>query len=90
MYFNSFVGEAWVKAYEIALFREFLFPDSKNRARHLCLSEYNQSTCNEWHKQMATNRTIAIGDAHGFSTALAALIKRIDPSPTDTIVTLGD
>ena len=33
---------------------------------------------------------IAIGDIHGCSTALAALIKLIDPQPGDTIITLGD
>ncbi len=35
-------------------------------------------------------RTLALGDIHGCSTALAALIKAIDPKPDDTIVTLGD
>ncbi|MBX9792313.1 MAG: serine/threonine protein phosphatase [Pirellulales bacterium] len=35
-------------------------------------------------------RTIAIGDIHGCSTALRALIEGIDPRPDDTIVTLGD
>jgi serine/threonine protein phosphatase 1 len=35
-------------------------------------------------------RTIAIGDIHGCSTALAALISAIDPKPDDTIITLGD
>lgn len=35
-------------------------------------------------------RTIAIGDIHGCSVALAALIEAIDPQPDDTIVTLGD
>lgn len=39
---------------------------------------------------MAKPRTIAIGDIHGCSTALAALINLIDPQPSDTIVTLGD
>jgi len=33
---------------------------------------------------------IAIGDIHGFDTALAELLKRIAPQPNDTIVTLGD
>lgn len=37
-----------------------------------------------------THRTIAIGDIHGCSTALAALIKAINPQPNDTLVTLGD
>jgi serine/threonine protein phosphatase 1 len=35
-------------------------------------------------------RTIAIGDIHGCSLALAALLEAIDPRPEDTIVTLGD
>ena len=36
------------------------------------------------------NRTIAIGDPHGCSVALAALLQAIDPQPEDTIVILGD
>ncbi len=36
------------------------------------------------------HRTLALGDVHGCSTALAALIHAIDPQPDDTIVTLGD
>ena len=36
------------------------------------------------------SRTIAIGDIHGCSIALAALIKLIDPQPNDIIITLGD
>ena len=35
-------------------------------------------------------RLIAIGDVHGCSTALAALIEAIGPRRDDTIVTLGD
>jgi serine/threonine protein phosphatase 1 len=35
-------------------------------------------------------RTIAIGDIHGCSAALAALIDAIDPRPDDVLVTLGD
>ena len=35
-------------------------------------------------------RTIAIGDIHGCSTALAALLQAIDPQPIDTLITLGD
>ncbi len=35
-------------------------------------------------------RTIAVGDIHGCSTALAVIINAIDPKPDDTIVTLGD
>jgi len=35
-------------------------------------------------------RTIAIGDIHGCSRALAALLEEIDPTDGDTIVTLGD
>src|SRR5437868_2096389 len=34
--------------------------------------------------------TIAIGDIHGCSDALAAVIDAIAPTPSDTIVTLGD
>lgn len=35
-------------------------------------------------------RTIAIGDIHGCSTALAALLQAIDPQTDNTIITLGD
>lgn len=35
-------------------------------------------------------RIIAIGDIHGYSRALAALIDAIDPQPLDTIVPVGD
>jgi serine/threonine protein phosphatase 1 len=35
-------------------------------------------------------RTIAIGDIHGCSAALEALLEAIRPRPDDTIVTLGD
>lgn len=35
-------------------------------------------------------RIIAIGDIHGCSTALTALVQAIDPLPEDIIVTLGD
>jgi len=35
-------------------------------------------------------RLFAIGDVHGCSTALRALLGAIDPRPDDTIVTLGD
>lgn len=35
-------------------------------------------------------RTIAIGDIHGCSIALARLLEAIDPQPDDTIITLGD
>ena len=35
-------------------------------------------------------RTIAIGDVHGCSLALAALIDTIDPDPEAVVVTLGD
>ena len=37
-----------------------------------------------------TNRLIAIGDIHGCSAALRAILDAIDPQPNDTIVTLGD
>ena len=35
-------------------------------------------------------RTIAIGDIHGCSNALASLLQAINPLPDDTIITLGD
>jgi serine/threonine protein phosphatase 1 len=35
-------------------------------------------------------RTIAVGDIHGCSAALAALIDGIQPGPEDTVVTVGD
>ncbi len=35
-------------------------------------------------------RTIAIGDIHGCSAALNALLGAIQPNTKDTIVTLGD
>jgi serine/threonine protein phosphatase 1 len=35
-------------------------------------------------------RTIAIGDIHGCSAALDAVLEAIRPRPDDTIVTLGD
>jgi serine/threonine protein phosphatase 1 len=37
-----------------------------------------------------TGRTIAIGDVHGCSDALAALIDAVAPGPGDTLVPLGD
>ena len=36
------------------------------------------------------NRLIAIGDIHGYSAALAALLGAIDPRSDDVLVTLGD
>ena len=39
---------------------------------------------------MTQARKIAIGDTHGCSVALAALIEAIDPKPEDTIIPLGD
>jgi hypothetical protein len=35
---------------------------------------------------MTEGRTIAIGDVHGCSAALAALVRAIDPTPLDTTV----
>ncbi len=35
-------------------------------------------------------RTIAIGDIHGYTAALDALLEAVRPAPDDTIVTLGD
>jgi hypothetical protein len=40
--------------------------------------------------EMTTPRTIAIGDLHGCSIAMAAIINLVDPLPDDTIITLGD
>jgi serine/threonine protein phosphatase 1 len=37
-----------------------------------------------------TARTIAIGDIHGCSEALRAVVAAIDPQPADIIVALGD
>jgi calcineurin-like phosphoesterase family protein len=37
-----------------------------------------------------TSRTIAIGDIHGCSDALSAVIDAVAPEPEDTIVPLGD
>ena len=37
-----------------------------------------------------TNRLFAVGDIHGCSTALAALVEAIRPGPQDTLVFLGD
>ncbi len=41
-------------------------------------------------EEMTTGRLIAIGDIHGCSTALRALIGAIDPRAEDTIIVLGD
>jgi serine/threonine protein phosphatase 1 len=38
----------------------------------------------------ASARTIAIGDIHGCSAALEAVLRAIDPRPDDTLITLGD
>jgi serine/threonine protein phosphatase 1 len=35
-------------------------------------------------------RTIAIGDIHGCDAALAAIVDAVEPTPSDTIITLGD
>jgi serine/threonine protein phosphatase 1 len=37
-----------------------------------------------------SSRTIAIGDVHGCSAALAAVLEAVDPRPEDTVVMLGD
>ena len=39
---------------------------------------------------MTEGRIIAIGDVHGCSAALAALVRAIDPPALDTLVFLGD
>ena len=36
------------------------------------------------------SRTIAIGDIHGCSNALEALLEAINPQSNDTIIPLGD
>ena len=41
-------------------------------------------------RSTSSPRTIAIGDAHGCSTALAALIDAIRPGPSDLLIALGD
>ncbi len=38
----------------------------------------------------SSGRTIAIGDIHGCAHALEALLRAIDPTPADLIVSLGD
>jgi serine/threonine protein phosphatase 1 len=35
-------------------------------------------------------RTLAIGDIHGCSTAMRALIHEVEPGPNDVLITLGD
>ena len=40
--------------------------------------------------EVASPRTIAIGDIHGCDQALLELIARVRPSGEDTVVTLGD
>jgi Calcineurin-like phosphoesterase len=44
----------------------------------------------QYKNSMNEGRTIAIGDIHGCSAALASLIQAIDPTPLDTLVFLGD
>ena len=39
---------------------------------------------------MTEGRTIAVGDVHGCSAALAALVRAFDPTALDTLVFLGD
>jgi serine/threonine protein phosphatase 1 len=39
--------------------------------------------------RIVTERTIAIGDAHGCPAAPAALVRAIDPTPPDTLVFPG-
>jgi serine/threonine protein phosphatase 1 len=40
--------------------------------------------------RIVTERTVAIGDVHGCSAALAALVRAIDPTALDTLVFVGD
>jgi len=42
------------------------------------------------HYLLVLDRTIAIGDIHGYRRSLSALLDAIDPRANDTIVTLGD
>ena len=37
-----------------------------------------------------THRTLAIGDVHGCSAALATLLAAVEPTPDDLVVTVGD
>jgi serine/threonine protein phosphatase 1 len=39
---------------------------------------------------MSEGRTVVVGDIHGCSAALAALVRAIDPTAQDTLVFLGD
>lgn len=48
------------------------------------------SSCTRLSTGDLVTREIAIGDIHGCSTALEALLREIDPTPADTIITLGD
>jgi hypothetical protein len=41
-------------------------------------------------ERIVSERIIAIGDVHGCSAALAALVRAIDPPALDTLVFLGD
>jgi predicted MPP superfamily phosphohydrolase len=41
-------------------------------------------------ERIVTERTIAVGDVHGCSAALAALVRAIAPTSLDTLVFLGD
>jgi serine/threonine protein phosphatase 1 len=43
-----------------------------------------------WGTKAVPGRTIAIGDIHGCSLALQALVDAIAPGPDDLVVTLGD
>lgn len=42
------------------------------------------------HSETSPSRLLAIGDIHGCSRALAALLAAVAPTPDDLIVTLGD
>ncbi len=43
-----------------------------------------------WDELKMAARTIAIGDIHGYSTALRALLAIISPTSEDTVIQLGD
>src|SRR3954452_17395447 len=56
-----------------------------NRWWHRRHGHNNRGTTNPM-----TGRLYAIGDIHGCSVALDALLKAVDPRPDDTVVVLGD
>jgi len=62
-----------------------------NELRELVVEHLRQAiTLNGGSSLTMPSRLIAIGDIHGCSAALRALLDAIDPRSDDTIVTLGD